>query len=349
MPVRLRRMKGTLVDDKVRGRPDAPVSLADLANEAGVSISTVSRIVNGQIHRASPKTVARIQTLVKELGYRTNHAGRSLRRGDSRLVAMLAPNIDNPAMAAIAASTEAALRKAGYVMILCDTHDRADLQDEYLQAMRAQVAHGYVMVSSVRSPELSAAVERGDPMVFVGRRSPYGPAAYVGIDNRQAGADAADHLLALGLDRPAVLRPAVLSNSIADRVEGFLDRLAERGVPRKAIRIARGDGASHLDFGYDAAKALVAKGGWPAAIMCPSDLMAYGAYRLAHEQGIDVPGACRIVGIDENALNAWIAPWLTSIRIPYKDYGASVVEQLQALWAGQAPPERLLPHELVVR
>lgn len=337
------------MDGKVRARLDPPVSLADLASEAGVSISTVSRIVNGQIHRASPKTVARIQALVKELGYRPNHAGRSLRRGDSRIVAMLAPNMANPAMAAIAASTEAALRKAGYVMILCDTHDRADLQDEYLQAMRAQVAHGYVIVSSVRSPELSAAVERGDPLVFVGRRSPYGPSAYVGIDNRKAGADVADHLLGLGFDRPAVLRPAVLSNSIADRVEGFLGRLLERGIPLNAIRIAQGGGSSHLDIGHAAAQALVEKGGWPEAIMCPSDLMAYGAYRLAHEQGIAVPAACQLVGIDENALNAWIAPWLTSIRIPYKDYGESVVQQLQALWAGGAPPELLLPHELVAR
>jgi LacI family transcriptional regulator len=337
------------VDDRTRGRPDGPVSLADLASEAGVSISTVSRVVNGQIHRASPKTVARIQSLVRELGYRPNHAGRSLRRGDSRIVAMLAPNIDNPAMAAIAASTEAALREAGFVMILCDTHDRADLQDEYLQAMRAQVAHGYVMVNCVGSRELASAVQRGEPVVFVGRRSPYGSGAHVGIDNRKAGADLADHLLDMRVESIAQLRPAVLSNSIADRVEGFIDRLVARGIPRRSVRTAQGDGASHLDFGYAAARSLVARSGWPQAMMCPSDLMAYGAYRLACEQGIVIPGACRVVGIDENALNAWIAPWLTSVRIPYRDYGASVLRQLQDLWGGSAPQQVLLSHELVVR
>lgn len=337
------------MDDNAKGRADGPVSLADLASEAGVSISTVSRVVNGQIHRASPRTVARIQSLVKELGYRPNHAGRSLRRGDSRIVAMLAPNIDNPAMAAIAASTEDALRQAGFVMILCDTHDRADLQDEYLQAMRAQVAHGYVMVNSLRSRELASAAQRNEPIVFVGRRSPFGPAAHVDIDNRKAGADLADHMLGSGIERAAQLRPAAMSNTITDRVEGFVDRLVERGVPRAGIRIASGLGANHLEFGYMAARNLIAEGGWPAAIMCPSDLMAYGAYRLACEQGVAVPSGCRLAGIDDNAINAWIAPWLTSVRIPYRDYGRSVLHQLRELWGGGTPQELLLDHELVVR
>ena len=77
--------------------------------------------------------------------------------------------------------------------------------------------------------------------------------------------------------------------------------------------------------------------------------MAYGAYRLALEKGIPIPQECRIVGVDDNTLNAWIAPWLTSIRIPYLDFGAKVVEQLQALWGGEQPSEQLLPHALIVR
>ena len=94
---------------------------------------------------------------------------------------MLSPNLDNPAMAAIAASVETALRSAGYVMILCDTHDRAELQDEYLHAMRSQVVQGYVVVNAVRSEALSASVARGDPIVFVGRRNPDGGGSFVGI------------------------------------------------------------------------------------------------------------------------------------------------------------------------
>ena len=118
--------------NKQRPFGQEPVSLATVAAQAGVSIATVSRIVNGETRRASAETVERVQKLVAALGYRPNHVGRTLRRRESRIVAMLSPNLDNPAMAAIAASVETALRSAGYVMILCDTHDRAELQDEYL-------------------------------------------------------------------------------------------------------------------------------------------------------------------------------------------------------------------------
>ena len=187
--------------NKQRSIGPEPVSLATVAAQAGVSVATVSRIVNGETRRASAETVERVQKLVAALGYRPNHVGRTLRRRESRVVAMLSPNLDNPAMAAIAASVETALRSAGYVMILCDTHDRADLQDEYLHVMRSQVVQGYIVVNAVRSEALSDSVARGDPIVFVGRRNPDGGGAFVGIDNRGAGEDAANHFWAQGIRR----------------------------------------------------------------------------------------------------------------------------------------------------
>jgi LacI family transcriptional regulator len=335
--------------NKRRPSRQEPVSLAAVAAQAGVSIATVSRIVNGETRRASAETVERVQKLVAALGYRPNHAGRTLRRRESRIVAMLSPNLDNPAMAAIGASVETALRSAGYVMILCDTHDRAELQDEYLHAMRSQVVQGYVLVNAVRSEALSASVARGDPIVFVGRRNPDGGGSFVGIDNRRAGADAADHFWAKGIRDLAAIHPTQGSSASRDRVDGFSTRLVELGLQDEALRRAEAPGLSHLEVGYAAAKRLVEGQPWPQGLFCPSDLMAYGAYRLASEKGIGIPQDCRIVGVDDNTLNAWIAPWLTSIRIPYSDFGAKVVEQLQALWEGEHPSEQLLPHELIVR
>ncbi|WP_262027878.1 LacI family DNA-binding transcriptional regulator [Microvirga sp. Mcv34] len=327
-----------------------PVSLATVAAQAGVSVATVSRIVNGETRRASAETVERVQKIVAALGYRPNHVGRTLRRRESRVVAMLSPNLDNPAMAAIAASVETALRSAGYVMILCDTHDRADLQDEYLHVMRSQLVQGYIVVNPVRSEALSAAFERGDPIVFVGRRNPDGGGgAFVGIDNRGAGRDAADHVWSRGIRNIAIIHPTQGSSATRDRVGGFIARLKELGLPEGDIRQAEAPGLSHLEVGYAAARRLVHGHPWPQGLFCPSDLMAYGAYRLALETGIRIPEDCRIVGVDDNKLNAWITPWLTSVHIPYADFGAKVVDQLQALWAGEHPSELLLPHTLIVR
>src|SRR4051794_13444990 len=106
-----------------RPGPRESVSLATIAAEAEVSIATVSRIVNGQTHRASAETTKRVRKAIETLGYQPNQIGRALKRGKSRVVAMLTANLNNPVMATIASSTETALRAAGYVMILCDTHD----------------------------------------------------------------------------------------------------------------------------------------------------------------------------------------------------------------------------------
>lgn len=327
------------------------VSLSTIAARAGVSVSTVSRIANGHVNRANPATVARIRVLLDEMNYQPDRIAKALRRGESRVIAMLAPNLDNPAMGAIASSTEAALRAAGYVMILCDTHDEPTLQDEYLAAMRAQSVEGYIVVSAVASDGLAAFLQRGEPVVLVGRRQPPGmmSAAFVGIDNREAGRVAAEFLLGAGIEQPAVVHTALTSSAIADRVSGFLSALESRGVARSSVRISASAHLQHLDAGYHAMQALVDGGGWPKGVFCVSDLMAYGVYRLASEHGVRVPEDCLIAGVDDSPLNAWIATWLSSVHVPYADYGAAILGQLEAVWSGHRPEDCLLPHRLVDR
>lgn len=319
------------------------VSLATVAARAGVSVSTVSRIVNGEMRRASAATVARVLDAIEAVGYRPNPVGRALRRGQSQLVAVLAANLDNPAMATIAGSTEAALRRAGYVMILCDTHDRPELQDEYLFAMRAQLVRGFVLIAAVRSPGLAELTRQGVPMVFVTRRNPVGPGLFVGIDDRKAGAAVADHVLAEGCRMPAVVFPQNGSSASRERTAGFVDRLRERGVADDAILRAEGVGPAHLEVGYDGAARLYADGRRPDAVLCVSDQIAYGVARRARELGIRVPEDCALVSIDGTPLNQWVAPWLKSIRIPYAGYGAEIVAGLEAILAGERPGERLQP------
>lgn len=331
---------------KISKRGTSSASLATVAAAAGVSIATVSRIVNGETGRASAETVERVRQTIEAIGYQPNHVGRALRRRESRLVAMLAPNLDNPVMSAIAASTEAALRAAGYVMILCDTHDRPELQDDYLNAMRAQVVRGYVIVASVASPVLQDFVGDGAPIVFVNRRNPFGGGAFVGIDNIKAGADAADCLLSIGANRPGVLFPTQGSSVTRDRVEGFCRRLTAHGLSQHDIAMAHAPGLSHLEVGYEAARKLLATGEWPRGLLCVSDQIAYGACRFAREAGIRIPDDCALVGIDGNRLNAWIAPWLKSVHVRYEDFGDAIVELLLDVWGGKDVAERIMPHRI---
>ncbi len=321
-----------------------------------MSIATVSRVVNGVANKASPETVARVRRAIEELGYRPGSVGRALRRQESRLVAVLAANLANPAMAAIAASVEVALREAGLVMVLCDTHERPDLQDEYLLEMRAQLARAIVLLGAVESPQLHAFRREGEPLVFVNRRDPTGgsgsvPAPFVGIDNRVAGAAVARWVAGRGAQSVALVHAARTSSATADRIEGFRAELAAL-APASRLTVGTGEGLDHLRIGRAAATDLVAAGfleaPGPRAVVCLSDLIAFGVHRALVDAGVAVPRDVLVTGFDDSPLNDWIAPWLTSVRIPYESFGAAIVATLQG--APEAvPPETILPHRLVVR
>ncbi len=308
-------------------------------------MATVSRVVNGVSNKASPTTTERVLAAIAELGYRPLSSASSLRRGRSRLVAVLAANLANPSMAAMAASIEVALRDAGYVMVLCDTHDRAELQDEYLLEMRAQQACSIVLLGAVDSPALRAFSQAAElPLVFVNRRSPVGQGSFVGIDNQAAGAEVAQWFASMGWRRVALIHGQLFSSATALRVQGFCDAVRERGLLLPASRRLGATAADHLEIGRQAAQRLLAKGQPPQAVFCTSDLIAYGAQRAAAERGLVAGRDIHWVGFDDSPLNEWVAPWLNAVRVPYADYGEAVLGAIRG-----ERSDVLLAHRLVQR
>ncbi len=331
--------------------PAKVASIGDVARRAGVSIATVSRIVNGKTGKAAPATIARVKATIAAVGYRPTGAGQALRKGQSRLVAVLAANLANPTMAAIAASIETALRDVGLAMVLCDTLDRPDLQDEYLAEMRAQAVRATILLGAVRSAKLADTLASEAPLLFVGRRCPIDAAApFVGIDNFAAGAAVAQALhQALPRGRFALIHGSLESSATADRIAAFRQEAARLGRRLAAADILTEAGRDHLAIGYEAARRLLCAGPPPAAIFCASDLIAYGAHRRLREAKIVVPRDVMLVGFDDNPLNDWIAPFLSSVRVPYAAFGPAIVEMLGQLWRGETVAARLLDFELVQR
>jgi LacI family transcriptional regulator len=328
----------------------AVASITSVAARAGVSIATVSRIVNGIANKAGPETIERVQRAIAELGYRPLSVGRALRRKESRLVALLAANLGNPAMAAIAASAETALREAGYVMVLCDTHDRPDLQDEYLLEMRAQLVRGIILLGAVPSPHLERFVLQGEPLLFVNRRSPFpGTAPFVGVDNALAGGEVASLFLSRGIHDIAVVHGSLKSSATAERLEAFVARLGEAGIRMPKSSRLTAPLLDHLAIGYAAGGELAAAGPMPRGIFCLSDLIAYGVHKRLMEAGVSVPAETLIVGFDDNPLNNWLAPWLSSVRVPYASFGDAIVDAFDGIWSGATPRHVELPHELMLR
>lgn len=308
--------------------------------------------MGGIVGKAGPDTVRRVRAAALELGWRPAAAGQALRQGRSRLVAVLAPNLANPALAAIAASVGAALRADGLAMTLCDTLDDPVLQDEHLREMRAHGVRGTVLLGAVASVGLHRHLAAGEPTLFVNRRSPDGVTrAFVGIDDMAAGAQVAAHFLETRVPVVGVLHGALGSSATAARVAAFRAALAAAGCPLAEECSFTMTGAQHVEIGYAGALALIKAGRLrpPCGLFCSSDLIAYGAHRALLEAGMRVPADVAVVGFDDNPLNDWVAPWLTSVRVPYALFGPAVSAALHAVWDGRPVSTVPLPHLLVHR
>lgn len=303
-----------------RAAAAAPTTLRAVAAAAGVSTATASRVLNGIEGKATAETVRRVREAAARLAYRPLAAARELRRGVAELVVLLAPNLANPTMATLAAAIETALRPDGIGVVLCDTHDEVALQDEALAATRALRPRATVLLGAVASPALTRHQTAGERLLFVGRRCPHAPhAPFIGIDDRAAGGAVAEALLAAGCRRLGVVHGPLFSSATAERVEGF------RKAGGRALHgrdVLGGDGLDHLLIGATAAAHWQQRRSRPDGIMCTSDLIALSAHRMLTESGQDAPPM--IWGFDGSPLNRWVAPWLSSVSLPYAEIGTAV-------------------------
>jgi len=333
----------------------------DVARRAGVSISTVSRVLNGITSRASVATAERVRQAAAELDYRPAHLGQALRTNRTRLVALLIPDMSNAFYAAIAKSIEASLVESDYAMILCNTAEDPRVQDNYLAEMQAYHVRGIALLGAVASPGLAALKRRRVPIVYVNRKAPDGSGLFVGIDNYAAGRDIADHFLDEGHRDCAIIAGPSHSPASRDRLAGYRDRLAERSAPLDPGYVV--EAALTMEDGHRAATRLFERSPRPRAVFCGNDQIAYGTFRRCHELGLAVPGDVALFGFDDNPLNAWLAPWLSTVHAPYEVFGPAVREALERVWAaldgpmgvGDGPMEDgptgeiLLPYSMVLR
>jgi LacI family transcriptional regulator len=325
------------------------VGIQAVAERAGVSIATVSRVLNGIKSKANEETVARVRAAADDLGYRPAHAGRALRMRQTKLVALLIPDISNAFYSAIARSIESSLRKRDHTMILCNTDEDPELQDFYLEEMQSYHVRGVALLGAVDSPGLKRALSQGLPIAFVNRKPPCGGGVFVGIDNNAAGQAVAAHFLSQGFHDCAVIHGPLHSSASRERFEGFTSRLTEAGHPPGSSHILHA-GLS-IEGGYAAACLLLNEGHRPRAVFCGNDLVAYGLFRRCRELGLRVPDDIAVLGFDDNPLNDWVAPWLSTIHIPYDAFGLAVTDALVRMWDGKGSTHaaELLPFSLRLR
>jgi DNA-binding LacI/PurR family transcriptional regulator len=334
-------------EDVVRRGPN----LRDVAARAGVSMRTVSNVVNDAPHVAAP-TRARVQRAIDELGYRPNLAARQLRSGRRDVVSLVVPEVDSPYFSELAARFVRAAEARGWLLRIEQTDGNPDRERQMLEGRYGQDVDGVVFSPWAMSPQELSRSSSAPPVVMLGERSALGVVDHVAVDNVAAAEAATGHLLRRGRRRIAAigLQPHLSNQTAVQRQEGHRRALAAAGLPADPAlevavqRLHRADGA-------EAVRRMLTPGLAVDALFCFTDHLALGAMRVLADQGLRVPDDVAVVGFDGIEDGAYSVPRLTTIA-PDKDaLAARALDCLAERMVDRTLPGRdvVVPHGLVVR
>ncbi|MDT9686662.1 LacI family DNA-binding transcriptional regulator [Streptomyces sp. TRM76323] len=338
---------GELAEGKTSGAARGKVTITAIAREAGVSVPTVSRVVNGRSD-VSPATRARVEDLLREHGYRRRPAAPGDR---AALLDLVFNDLDSPWAVEIIRGVEEVAHAAGMGTVVSAIHGRSGDARQWMRNLRARASGGVILVTSVLEPVLHEELRRlGVPLVVVDPAgSPALDAPTVGATNWAGGLAATEHLLGLGHRRIGfVAGPPRLLCSRA-RLDGYRAALEGAGIAVDDSLVVQGD--FYHASGFTGCTALLALEAPPTALFAASDQMALGAIEALRRRGLRVPEDMSVVGFDDLPEVRWSAPPLTTVRQPLAEMGKTAVRTVLRL----AREEELdsarveLATELVVR
>ncbi len=326
-----------------------PVTIVDVAKRAGVSVGTVSRVLNGA--NAPTDTRRRVDTAVRDLGYVPNHAARSLKRRATEQIALVIPDVANPIYVQMATSAQRTAAERGYQLSLISTHNGAADERDVMRGLHRRQLDGMILVSLRPGPALLQQIrEAGDRLCLIGSFPDDLPVDAVRVDSGAGVELAVAHLVEQGRSRLAMVNGTPGTVPAERRGAGFRDALLSRGLPLPADRIVAGDFT--MASGYRAMDELFGRTPALDGVFCANDAMAIGVLRRLRELGRDVPGDIAVVGMDDIDMAAMTAPTLTSVSLLTEERGRLAAELLLDRLAhdGPLPPRTVhVRPALVVR
>ncbi len=327
------------------------VSVRDVAALAGVSVGTVSNVLN-RPDKVAPSTVGRVQLAIQKLGFVRNDAARQLRAGRSRAIGLVVLDVGNPFFTELARGAEDHAADAGYSIILGNSDEKAARESAYLDLFEEQRVHG-VLISPYGDvvPRLRRLRDRSIRAVLVDRMSADTSFSSVSVDDIAGGAMAVEHLLALGRRRIAYVGGPFEIRQVADRLEGARQAVARHAdatlevIPAAALSVLEG---------REAGERIVARPPHerPDALFAANDLIATGLLQALFMQGtIAVPDEIALIGYDDIGFASAAVVPLSSIRQPSRLIGETAVQILldESDDPDLAPRQVVYQPELVVR
>jgi len=325
--------------------------LTDVAEAAGVSMKTVSNVVNGYAH-VQPDMRARVQAAIDELGYRPNLTARRLATGRTGMIALAMPEIDHPYFGEMASHLAEIALQRGYRVIIEQTLSDATAEKAVLQDREAGLVDG-VIFQPTRMATLDIARLHDDlPLVLLGEVDAPVTTDHVMIDNIAAARDGVSHLISLGRSRVAFLGlvEGDITMTNRRRLLGYQEALVERGIRPDPDLVLTTAGFDRHDAD-DAVDRALERGLVIDAILCRDDRFAAGALTALQRRGLRVPEDVAVMGWDDSAITGYTSPTLSSVAPDKRQLAANAFDLLHERMQGHHGPGRhmVVGHGISVR
>jgi len=302
-------------------------NMRDVAEKAGVSISTVSHSIN-ETRFVSKEARIRVFSAMKELNYKPNKLASSLRRKDKRTqtLGLLIPDSMNPFFTEALRGVEDACFDANYNVFLCNSENRPEKEFEYLEVLVGKQIDGIILISTGTKGSLELLDLHKITAVVVDRELGENRYDSVMVENEYGGQIATEYLIDLGHKRIGCITGPTFLIPVANRVRGYRNAMKNAGLPIDETLIVQGD--FHLQSGYTGMNQLLDLPAPPEAVFACNDLMAIGAMHAIHERNLHVPDDISIIGFDDIMFASYTMPPLTTVAQPSYEMGLLAAEIL---------------------
>jgi LacI family transcriptional regulator, repressor for deo operon, udp, cdd, tsx, nupC, and nupG len=322
-------------------------NIQQVAKTAGVSVATVSRVLNGQ-NTVSAKTRMKVEEAIKKLNYEPSLLGRNLRTSESRLLLILIPTISNPFYLEIIKGIEQVAISQNYNILLCETDSNPQKENIYFDLVRKKMADGIISMDPAVNVETLKKLAENYAIIQCSEYEECTGIPYVTIDNEEASYRAVKHLIQIGHHKIALINADEKYLFARQRKMGYKRALEENGITLKNEYIIP---AQQLGFenGQHAMKKILNLQDRPTAVFAVSDLLAIGALKEINAAGLHVPNDIAVVGFDKIDFSNMTNPTLTTIAQPMHKMGTVAARMLIEKIKGEEVESIILDHELVIR
>jgi LacI family transcriptional regulator len=329
------------------------VTMKDIAEELGISIGTVSKVLRDHPD-ISPETRERVRKRMRELNYRPNLAARALVTGRTHTIGLVVPDLVHPFFGEVAGGLSKLLRKKGYSLIISSSDEDLELENRAIDQLLAHRVDALILASSQKDAGFFHHIEKQKtPFVLIDRRPEGGKVNFVGVNDEEIGRIATEHLIEIGCRRIAHIGGPGISTAVG-RLRGYRQALERQGLPVDPLYVisrAHADEASDAT-GYEAMNQLLAKKHAPDGVFCYNDPTAMGAMQAAIEKGIRIPQDVAIIGSGNVRYAKFLRVPLSTIDQQSEEIGDRAAKLALKLIESKTQPKPntiLLTPRLVVR